>query len=100
METSVQQKSHNNLVVAIINSVQDKDAQNEMLEVSKMYAQVLAGLRIAKQFLAEIDETTGLEHREQIREINHVLCSVRDCEIDLLSIVADNQYGYAHLQPL
>ena len=60
---------HKTEVLAIINSVQDRDVQNEMLEISSKYAQALAGLRLAKNYLSEIDEETGTDHSDIFRMI-------------------------------
>jgi hypothetical protein len=81
--------SHAREVVAFINSVEDKDIQNEMLDISSNYSQALAGLRLAKNFLTKIDDETGTDHEELFVQITDLLESIKHSEISMLEIVAN-----------
>lgn len=80
---------HKTEVLAIINSVQDRDVQDEMLEISSKYAQALAGLRLAKNYLSEIDEETGTDHSDIFRMIYDAIHTTKHSEISLLQMTAE-----------
>lgn len=81
--------THAKEIVTLINSVEDKDIQNEMLEISSNYAQALAGLRLAKNFLTKIDDETGMDHEELCVQINDLLASIKHSEISMLEMIAN-----------
>ena len=75
-------------VIDLINSVEDRDMQEEMLEINKNYTQVIVGLRIARNYLTEIDETTGTDHSEMIANIIDLIGQAKNSEIDMLEFVS------------
>ena len=79
---------HNKEVVDLINSEQDRDIQEELLAIHKNYSQVLAGLRIATNYLSEIDETTGTDHSEMIDQIFALIKQTKVSEIGLLEMAS------------
>lgn len=83
------QKTHQAEVVALINSVDDQDVQNEMQAISYNYAQALAGLRLAKNYLAKIDDETGTDHTEIKVEIINLIESIKNSEISLLEMCSN-----------
>jgi hypothetical protein len=93
MRAIKQPSTHQRLVVEIINEVQDRDIQEEMLIINKQYSQVLAGLRIAVNYLKEIDDTCGTEHNEMISEIISTIKQVKASEIGLLEMSSDYSNG-------
>ncbi len=83
MRASKQASTHQLLVNKIINEVQDRDIQEEMLIINKQYRQAIAGLRLAVGQLREIDETTGTEHDEIITNIVDLIKQTKESEINL-----------------
>ena len=81
--------AHGKEVAAIINSVKDKEVQNEMLEASEYYAKAIHGLKLAKQSLEIIDEDNGLDHSEIINLVLEALAATQHNEISLLEMVAN-----------
>lgn len=79
---------HNKEVVDLINSEQDRDIQEELLAIHKNYSQVLGGLRIATNYLSEIDETTGTDHSEMIDQIFALIKETKLSEIGLLEMAS------------
>lgn len=79
---------HNKKVVDLINSLDDRDSQEEMLAIHKNYSQVIGGFRIAKTYLIEIDETTGTDHSEMLSAISDLITQAKYCEMDLLEMCA------------
>lgn len=75
-------------VIDLINSVKDRDIQHEMIQINKNYTQVIVGLRIAKNYLTEIDETTGTDHNEMISNIIELIGQAKNSEIGLLEMSA------------
>ena len=80
---------HKTEVLALINSVEDRDVQNEMLEISSKYAQALAGLRLAKNYLEQIDDETGTDHSDVFHLIYDAIHSTKHSEISLLQMTAE-----------
>lgn len=76
---------HTREVLAIINSVEDRDLQNELLEISSKYGQVLAGLRIAKNHLIQIDEEMGTDHSDTFRLIYDAINIAKQSELTMLA---------------
>ena len=83
MRASKQASTHQLLVNKIINEVQDRDTQEEMLIINKQYRQAIAGLRLAVGQLREIDETRGTEHDEIITSIVDLIKQTKESEISL-----------------
>lgn len=83
MRAPKQTSTHQLLVNKIINEVQDRDIQEEMLIINKQYRQAIAGLRLAVGQLRDIDETTGTEHGEIITEILNLIKQTKESEISL-----------------
>jgi len=81
--------THAREVVALINSVESKDIQNEMLEISSNYSQALAGLRLTKNFLTKIDDETGTDHEELFVQISDLLESIKHSEISMLEMITN-----------
>ena len=83
MRASKQTSTHQLLVNKIINEVEDRDIQEEMLIINRQYHQALAGLRLAVSQLREIDETTGTEHDEIINNVLDLIKQTTESEISL-----------------
>ncbi len=83
MRAPKQTSTHQLLVNKIINEVQDRDIQEEMLLINKQYRQAIAGLRIAVNQLQEIDEMSGTEHDEIITNILDLIKQTKESEISL-----------------
>ena len=81
--------THAREIVTLVNSVEDKDIQNEMLEISSNYSQALAGLRLAKNFLAKIDDETGMDHAELCAQISELLEIIKHSEISMLEMITN-----------
>ena len=88
MRVTKQASTHQRLVIQMINAVQDRDIQQEMLEINKQYSQVLAGLRIAVNYLEEIDNNCGTDHSEMVSEIMSVIKQSKASEISLLEMAS------------
>lgn len=80
---------HQRQVAELINSVEDKDIQSEMSDISYNFAQALAGLRLAKKYIGNIELETGLECAELISQINDLLQVVKHNEIGLLEMCSN-----------
>ena len=80
-------------VIDLINSVEDRDTQEEMLEINKNYTQVIVGLRIARNYLTEIDEVTGADHSEMITNIIDLIAQAKDAELYLLEFASTMAVG-------
>jgi exosome complex RNA-binding protein Csl4 len=80
---------HKTEVLALINSVEDRDVQNEMLEISSKYAQALAGMRLAKNYLEQIDDETGTDHSDTFALIYDAINNIKYSEIALLQMTAE-----------
>jgi hypothetical protein len=87
---TVYKNTHGKEVASIINSVKDKEVQNEMIEASNHYAKAIHGLRLAKQSLEIIDEDNGLDHSEIINLVLEVISATQHSEISLLDMVANS----------
>ena len=88
MIVTKQASTHQRLVIKMINAVQDRDIQQEMLEINNQYSQVLAGLRIAVNYLEEIDNNCGTDHSEMVSEIRSVIKQSKASEISLLEMAS------------
>ena len=87
---TVFKNTHGKEVAAIINSVKDKEVQNEMMEASDYYAKAIHGLKLAKQSLEIIDEDNGLDHSEIINLVLEAISATQHSEISLLEMVANS----------
>lgn len=76
-------------VADLIESVGDAQVQLEMKQISKNYSQALAGLQMAKHYLAEIEEETGMEHSELQEQILDTIRHTKACHIGLLEMVSN-----------
>lgn len=76
-------------VADLIESVGDEDVRSEMQSISYNYAQALAGLRLAKNYLAKIDDETGTDHTEIKVEIINLIESIKNSEISLLEMCSN-----------
>ena len=88
MRAIKQPSTHQRLVIEMINAVEDRDVQEEMLAINKHYSQVLAGLRIAVNYLKEIDQDFGTDHSEMVSEISSLLKQSKASEMSLHEIAA------------
>jgi len=88
MRAIKQPSTHQRLVVEMINAVEDRDVQEEMLAINKHYSQVLAGLRIAVNYLKEIDQDFGTDHSEMVAEISSLLKQSKASEMSLHEMAA------------
>ena len=79
--------THANLVCDLINSVDDRDVQDEMLGLNIKYLQILAGLKLAANHLVEIDEEIGVDHSAIMELIKEAIYATEQSEITLLKIV-------------
>jgi len=89
--STVFKNTHGKEVAAIINSVKDKELQNEMIETCNYYANAIRGLKLAKQSLEVIDEDNGLDHSEIINLVLEAISATQHSEISLLEMVANFQ---------
>ena len=89
METVSKPTSHNAEVARMINAISDRDIQDEMLNINKSYLQVIAGLRLAKNYLEKLDDETGLDHSEFRIQIAEMLGAVRSTEIGVLELIGN-----------
>ena len=80
--------THQRLVLEMINAVEDRDIQEEMLDINKQYLQVLAGLRLAYTHLEDIDNNCGTEHSEVMGDILNLIRQAKASEISLLEMAA------------
>lgn len=80
--------THQLLVWKIINAIEDRDVQEQLLIVSNQYQKALSGLSLAVTKLREIDETCGTEHSEIIGELISVISQTKESQISLLDMTA------------
>jgi hypothetical protein len=76
-------------VADLIESVGDAEVQLEMKQISTDYANAIAGLRLAKVYLAKIEEETGMEHSELQEQITDAIKQTKACQIGLLEMVSN-----------
>jgi len=88
MKATKPTSTHQRLVSEIINAVEDRDIQEELLIVSNEYRKALSGLSLAVTKLREIDETCGTEHDEIINELISVISQTKESQISLLEMTA------------
>jgi len=80
--------THQRVVSGIINAVEDRDIQEELLIISKEYQKALSGLYLAVTHLMEIDETCGTEHDEITYKIFNLISQTKESQISLLEMAA------------
>jgi hypothetical protein len=76
-------------VADLIESVGDVDVQSEMKSISYNYAQALAGLRLAKNFLTKVETETGMDHQELNDQIVDLYKQIKATEIGLLEMCSN-----------
>jgi hypothetical protein len=76
-------------VADLIESVGDVDVQSEMKNISYNYAQALAGLRLAKNFLTKVETETGMDHQELNDQIVDLYKQIKATEIGLLEMCSN-----------
>lgn len=76
-------------VADLIESIGDEEIQLEMKEISANYSQALAGLQMAKQYLGQIEEETGMEHLELQKQISDTIRHTKACHIGLLEMISN-----------
>jgi hypothetical protein len=81
--------NHQLEVADLIESVGDVDVQSEMKSISYNYAQALAGLRLAKNFLTKVETETGMDHQELNDQIVDLYKQIKACEIGLLEMCSN-----------
>jgi len=76
-------------VADLIESVGDEDVRSEMQSISYNYAQALAGLRLAKNFLTKVETETGMDHQELNDQIVDLYKQIKATEIGLLEMCSN-----------
>jgi hypothetical protein len=81
--------NHQLEVADLIESVGDEDVRSEMQSISYNYAQALAGLRLAKNFLTKVETETGMDHQELNDQIVDLYKQIKATEIGLLEMCSN-----------